>query len=355
MPKFSIIVPVYNAEKYLKEALDSVVHQIFTKFEVIVINDASTDSSLSIIRDYQARDSRIKLIDLKQNRGSGYGRNIALTKAKGKYVLFLDADDFLMRSALELANNAIRRKSKIDVLVWGFTMCNKRGIQKKEFLPSKPIKKKGETPFKLGLLRRKGFFAFPWIYVIRRKFINKHQLSFTEGIFFQDIQFTMQSLYFAKSVRVIPTPCVNYRKHGSSVTGHSTKQKIYDKFFAHENIKNFLMEQQTFPYYKSIYEAGFLTFCMLNCFKDFFSLSKDQVDSDLKKFVINKLKSDALNIETIQIVRDIGLSLSKDEFHSRVTFISASNGLLSLTKKYRWYAFKTRLIQKLYKAIKGFN
>ena len=161
-----------------------------------------------------------------------------------------------MPNALRFAQKNLRKKPKASVLVWGFRMCNKRGVPKREFIPLTPDKKMGETPFQLGLLRRKGFFAFPWIYLIKRSFVHQHQLRFTEGIFFQDIQFTMQALYFAKSVSVIPKVGVNYRKHGGSVTGNSSVKKIYDKFYAHENIKKFLKEQNTFQFYKPVYEAG---------------------------------------------------------------------------------------------------
>lgn len=90
-PLFSVIIPLYNKEKYIKRAIDSVLKQTFQNFEIIVINDASTDSSLSVVKSI--KDRRIKVFDRKRNMGQYFVRNYGIKKAKGKYIAFLDADD----------------------------------------------------------------------------------------------------------------------------------------------------------------------------------------------------------------------------------------------------------------------
>jgi len=92
MPKISVIIPVYNMEKYLGECLDSILQQTLSDLEMIIINDGSTDSSLSIIREYQKRDSRIVVID-KANAGVGAARNDGIKAATGDYLAFMDPDD----------------------------------------------------------------------------------------------------------------------------------------------------------------------------------------------------------------------------------------------------------------------
>ena len=91
MPKFSVIIPVYNTEKYLKKCLDSVFNQSFSDYEVIVVNDGSTDGSIDIINEY-----KVELINLekKETIGPSYARNLGVSKAKGEYILFLDSDDY---------------------------------------------------------------------------------------------------------------------------------------------------------------------------------------------------------------------------------------------------------------------
>ena len=92
-PKISVIIPVYNVEKYLSECLDSIVNQTFKDIEVICVNDCSTDNSLSILKEYASKDKRIKIISISSNRGCGYARKIALREASGEYILLCDSDD----------------------------------------------------------------------------------------------------------------------------------------------------------------------------------------------------------------------------------------------------------------------
>ncbi|MBR3654607.1 MAG: glycosyltransferase family 2 protein [Elusimicrobia bacterium] len=115
LTKVSIIIPVYNVEQYLKQCLDSVINQTFKDIEIIVINDCSPDNSLQIIKDYQQKDNRIVLIDLKQNVGIGLVRNEGLKIAKGKYVTFIDSDDWIANNYVEVLYNTIE-KYQYDVI-----------------------------------------------------------------------------------------------------------------------------------------------------------------------------------------------------------------------------------------------
>ncbi|MEW9502286.1 bifunctional glycosyltransferase/CDP-glycerol:glycerophosphate glycerophosphotransferase [Jeotgalibacillus marinus] len=102
MKKISVIIPVYNTEIYLKNSINSLINQTYSNWEAVVINDGSTDDSLSIIREYEKQDKRIKCIDLKGNFGVAYARNIGLDSATGDYIYFLDSDDTLDQCALKL-------------------------------------------------------------------------------------------------------------------------------------------------------------------------------------------------------------------------------------------------------------
>lgn len=95
----SIIMPVYNEEKYLKRAINSVISQTYTNWELICVNDASTDNSLKILKEYEAE--KIKVYSLNKNSGTAVARNFALTKAKGRYIAYLDADDYYCNTKIE--------------------------------------------------------------------------------------------------------------------------------------------------------------------------------------------------------------------------------------------------------------
>lgn len=91
MPEISVLMPVYNGEKYVKETIDSVLNQTFDDFEFIIVNDGSTDNTRNIIESY--KDNRIELYNLARNRGVGFASNFAVNKAKGKYIARVDSDD----------------------------------------------------------------------------------------------------------------------------------------------------------------------------------------------------------------------------------------------------------------------
>ena len=93
-PEISIIVPIYNTENYLRRCIDSILTQSFENFELILVNDGSTDNSRKIIDEYKSKDKRIKVI-LKENGGQGSARNRGINMAKGKYIMFCDSDDFV--------------------------------------------------------------------------------------------------------------------------------------------------------------------------------------------------------------------------------------------------------------------
>ena len=107
-PKVSIIIPVYNVEKYISECLDSCINQTLQDIEIIIVDDCGSDKSIDIVKEYAKKDSRIKIIYNKQNQGPFVSRNNAAIKASGEYLLCLDSDDFLDLKACEIAYNATK-------------------------------------------------------------------------------------------------------------------------------------------------------------------------------------------------------------------------------------------------------
>lgn len=102
MPKVSVIIPVYNTEKYLEKCLDSVCNQTLSDIEIICIDDCSTDNSLNILKEYASKDNRIKLIEFKENKGAAVARNTGIIEAKGEYLGFVDSDDYVDLNFYEL-------------------------------------------------------------------------------------------------------------------------------------------------------------------------------------------------------------------------------------------------------------
>ena len=136
--KITIIIPVYNTEKYLKRCLDSVIHQSYSNLEIICIDDKSTDGSRDILLQYASNDSRISLILLDKNAGVSHARNLALERSTGSYVCFLDSDDYLEQSSCEdLYNNIVNQNS--DLSCGGHIKVNKFDKRISAWLPTQNV------------------------------------------------------------------------------------------------------------------------------------------------------------------------------------------------------------------------
>lgn len=112
-PPISVIMPVYNAEKFLDESIESILNQTFKDFEFIIIDDGSTDNSLKIIRKYKKKDKRIKVLINKKNQGIAETRNKGLRIAKGKYIVTFDADDISLQKRLQIQYYFLERNQNI--------------------------------------------------------------------------------------------------------------------------------------------------------------------------------------------------------------------------------------------------
>ena len=129
MSLISIIIPVYNAEKYLRKCLDSVIHQTFSDIEIICVNDCSQDNSLSILREYEKKDARVKVINCVQNNRQAVARNIGLEMAMGKYIAFVDDDDWIDGDRYERLYR-VAEEEKADVVLEGFLWEYENGLIK---------------------------------------------------------------------------------------------------------------------------------------------------------------------------------------------------------------------------------
>ena len=129
MTKISVIIPVYNTEKYLSECLDSVINQSLPDIEIICVNDGSSDNSLNILKAYADKDTRIVIID-KKNAGVSAARNDAVEKATGEYIMFLDSDDYLSQNACEIAYDSVN-SDDYDVGIFGHYILKGKRLKPK--------------------------------------------------------------------------------------------------------------------------------------------------------------------------------------------------------------------------------
>ena len=223
MPKISIILPVYNAEKYLCETLDSVLSQTYIDFELLVINDGSKDNSLVILREYEKKDSRILVID-KPNSGVSDTRNIGIAQAKGEYIAFLDADDLYSPEYL-LAMVNVAEEKNADIVVCEYETF--RGIAK-EIYKCIEIDKAQLTDIQ-ELLDR-GLMTSMQIKLFRRDLLQKNNIQLDENLTFgEDLFFCWKACLVGKTIYQINEKLYGYRLSGEGATS-KYHDKLYEKY-----------------------------------------------------------------------------------------------------------------------------
>ena len=218
-PKVSIVIPVYNTEKYLCQCLDSVINQTLTDFEIICVDDGSTDESPSILSNYEKRDSRFKVIS-QSNKGPGTARNIGMNQASGEYLIFLDSDDWFELDFLsKLVETCEIHQSDISICrsVEFDTETGKESpsnwMLKTELLPSK---KTVFSPEEAATVLFQFTYGMAWDKLYRRSFLMNEGISFPNLKNSEDLAFVFPTLLAAKRIAVIEKVLVHHRINRSS-------------------------------------------------------------------------------------------------------------------------------------------
>lgn len=236
-PLVSVIIPVYNVEQYLRQCLDSVVNQTLKDIEIICVNDSSTDNSLAILNEYAARDSRIKVIT-QPNGGAGAARNNGLSASTGKYLSFLDSDDFFEPDMLELAYEKAE-EDKADFVVFQsdqyYTDDDKFvqvawTLREKEIPPYTPFSHRQMTDdiFKV-------FVGWAWDKLYNREFVEQNHLLFQEQRTSNDMLFVFSAVAIAKRITVVKKVLAHQRrdaKDSLSKTRENSWYCFYDALLA---------------------------------------------------------------------------------------------------------------------------
>lgn len=252
MPKFSIIIPVYNVEKYIEKCLDSIFNQTLKDFEVIVVNDGTKDKSIELIKNYD-----IKIINQK-NQGLSAARNRGVKEATGEYLLFLDSDDYLEKDTLKELNKSL--KNNPDIVRFQIREVYEDGKTiNYEEIPFD--NKSGVEAFKL--ITKYHFVENAWCYTIKRKYYLEEKFSFRVGTYHEDFGLMPLVILKANKVNSISYIGYNYIQRQGSIMNikdyNKTKKKVED-FYNHYL---FLLEEANktnldTTYFKSFISNGII-------------------------------------------------------------------------------------------------
>lgn len=242
--QFSIIIPVYNVEKYLRECLDSLSTQTFQNWEAVCVNDGSTDGSGLILEEYTARDPRFTIVT-KANGGLSSARNAGLDAAKGDYILFLDSDDWLEESALQLLADKLGDE---DMLCFSGRryMEEENKFNAPDRLNERRYRSGMEYYNDNALERRDFAFVCVVLRLYKRSFLLDNSLRFKEGIYHEDNLFTPQACYFAKEVNVIDNCLYNYRVRANSIMTTFNMKRLVDFLSTANELAAFFIPKEGF-------------------------------------------------------------------------------------------------------------
>ena len=224
-PSVSVIIPVYNVEKYLSRCLDSVQKQTLKNIEIVCVNDGATDNSLQILQKYAAQDSRIKIIT-QPNKGLSGARNSGLDAANGEYIFFLDADDWLHAQALELFYVAACQSNAPVVVSTKFCRLGKDAVRQTIYDTTQMQLILRHTPLQ-NIYRHRRISAVAWNKLYRSDVLKNRR--FIEGILYEDWPFTACLFADINCYAEIGMPLYIYNTTSPSITRSSfTIKKIHD-------------------------------------------------------------------------------------------------------------------------------
>lgn len=225
--KFSIIIPVYNVEKYLDQAIESILVQTFKNYELLLIDDGSRDKSGFICDSYAADYCFIKAFH-KQNGGQSSARNLGIEKSIGDYIIFLDSDDYISNdSFLEALDYETRNNP--DIILYKYQKMFEASNRVETCNFNFPSKKNDDiSDYLMQLIETDTFFCSAWSKSIKSSLIKNNNCFFTEGIYAEDIEWYYRILKYTNSIGIINKPFVHYRQRTNSITSSKSYKNLKD-------------------------------------------------------------------------------------------------------------------------------
>ncbi len=238
MIKISVIIPVYNVEKYLRRCLDSVINQTFRDLEIICVNDGSTDGSAEILEEYKSKDARIILLN-QENLGLSAARNTGLKIAKGEYIGFVDSDDWVELNFFEKLYEAAK-KYNADAACSEIKRPHESGkiSFKLKFTNEKVLSRIHDKYFYNKVPRQ----CYVWNKIYRRSELERQKLTFKEGVMFEDVYFTPRFLYFSNKIVIVPGIFYNYWANNQSISRYMRDKNQIDLIAARADLIKFSRE-----------------------------------------------------------------------------------------------------------------
>jgi len=222
IPIISIIVPIYNTEKYLPRCLDSLIGQTFTNIEIICVIDGSEDNSLDICKNYKDKDPRIIIIT-QENQGLSGARNTGLIHSNGEYVQFCDSDDYYSLSMCEKLFTVISL-SGADLAMTGIKVVDEQLNELTGDFAYYKVKREGMINVNAGIFQTANVFS--WNKIFRKSIIDKYQIIFPVGLLFEDAAFFFKYLFVSKNIFYTKEILYTYVRHQNTIMSNTFNKSM---------------------------------------------------------------------------------------------------------------------------------
>lgn len=267
MPKFSIIIPVYNVEKYIKKCLDSVFNQTYKDYEVIVVNDESMDKSIEIAKKY-----KINLINQK-NMGLSEARNNGIKQAKGEYLIFLDSDDYIEKDLLKEINKSLVNNP--DIVRYQVKDITELGEKENKEIGFN--EKNGQEAFEL--ISKYHYVEPAWLYAVKRNYYLENNFKFKKGTYHEDFGLIPLMIIKSKKVNSIEYCGYCYVKRNNSIMNNNSYEKTLKK--VEDTLKHYDYLMEEIEKIKNIDSSYFKSFISNSVILKILELKKE----DYKKYL----------------------------------------------------------------------
>ena len=326
----SIVIPTYNSERFIKECVSNIIKKINTKIELIIINDNSNDNTKKICSQFVKKNNNIRLINLKKNCGVSVARNIGIRESKGKYLIFLDSDDLLIKSTLSKVNKLIDKSNNKDIIFFpSYDPINK-------IIDNNSIIKKSN--YKNFINNIKNFNKFRltcWNFVYKKNFLKKKKIKFSNIRIFEEQTFLTKAIIEARNFQIFKTPL--YKRRIIEVNSLSAKVG-YDVIISciknlNELIKFYNKEMSNFSKIEKLFIDSRFNFLMKEIYKNIVLLKKKQI----KKII--KIITKKYNFKKRKIITNTDLKeLFKDQKVLNKKFLNKNK-----TEKYKIFKILNKI------------
>ncbi len=302
MTKFSIIIPVYNVEKYLNQCLDSLIRQTYSDLEFICIDDGSTDSSLNILHEYAKKDSRFSIIKQK-NQGQGVARNNGIKAATGEYIAFVDPDDWVESNMFEVLNKKIS-ETKAEIIQFNYKEYNEYTGNSKNYDIRKNLAssiyydENGNAYYTWQDIKTKilYFELHAWSRIYSTEFINKYKIKFTETKILEDHLFIDMAILNSKRIYLLNYYLYNYRRRKNSTVNliSDINLQIFENF---THIKDYLIKSNLYDELEECFKQ-YVTFLISRHYHNVPILKRSKYRTESLKYISNDDYTKILKIVT---------------------------------------------------------